>query len=183
LANVVQEQNLTPEEVAKMNSDHEQLSRNLDELRQRISDTHQHVMNLEIAVTKKTESTDDIVDKYMSLLTSLELYPTLPPPRQDVSLALELHPAVSAPQDLLQGADLRRTVKPTLSAIAEGKRIERADLESERIKVENELDQVIQECENVDEEIMELEKKGTSVNDQAEDFRDVSPQVAVVSAV
>lgn len=174
LTNIVREQNLTPEEVAKMNSDHEQLSKNLEELRQRIADTHRHVMNLEVSVSNKTSATEEVLEKYTSLLVSLELYPTLPPPRQNINLALELNPAASAPQDLLQGADIRKVIKPTLSATAEDKRVERADLESERIKVEDELDQVVQECENLEEEIMELEKKVVGVNDQAEELRDVS---------
>ncbi|KXN82503.1 putative kinetochore protein NDC80 [Leucoagaricus sp. SymC.cos] len=182
LTNVVREQNLTPEEVAKMNSDHEQLSKNLDELRQRIADTHRHVMNLEVSVSNKTGTTEDALEKYTNLLVSLELYPTLAPPREDVNLVLELNPAASVPQDLLQGADIRKLVKPTLSAIAEDKRVERADLESERIKVEDELDQVSQECENLEEENMEVEKKVMSVNDQAEDLRDAAQRDALVAA-
>jgi kinetochore protein NDC80 len=173
LNNVVREQNLSPQEVVKMNTDHEQLSKNLDELRQRIADTHRHLMGLEVSASNKTSTTEDALEKYTNSLVSLELYPTLPPPRQNISLALELNPAASTPQDLLQGADIRRTVKPTLSAIAEDQRAERANLESERIKFDNELDQVIQECENVEEEIMELEKKVMSLNDQADDLRDV----------
>lgn len=157
-----------------MNSDHELLSKNLEELRQRLADTHRNRMNLEVSVANKIATAEDALEKYVHLLESLELYPTLPPPRQNVNLALELNPAASAPQELLQGADVRRFIKPTLSAIAEDKRVERANLESERIRVEDELDQIIQECENLEEEIMELEKKVMGVNDQAEELRDVS---------
>lgn len=164
-----------------MNSDHEQLSKNLDEFRQRIADTHSHLMQLEISVAKKTSTTEDTLLRYTDLLVSLELDPTLPPPRQNINLALELNSAASTPQDLLQGADIRKTVKPTLSAIAEGKRVERSNLENERIKFEDELDQVIQDCENFEQEIMELEKKVMNVNDQAEDLRDVSCPLAVNS--
>lgn len=181
LTNVVREQNLTPEEVSKMNSDHEQLSKNLDELRQRVADAHRHVMNLEVSVSNKTSSTEDALEKYTNMLVSLELYPTLPPPQQNINLALELNPAASAHQELLQGADLRKTVKPTLSAIAEAKRLERADAESEKIKVEDELDQVIQECENLEEEILELEKKVMSQSEQADDIRDAAQRDAVVA--
>jgi len=168
----VREQNLTPEEVAKMNNDHEQLSKNLDELRQRMADTHRHVMNLEVSVSNKLSSAEDALEKYIHLLVSLELYPTPPPPLDNVNLALELNPAASTPQDLLQGADLRKTVRPILSSIADARRAERADSENEKIKVEAELDKIIQECENLEEEILELEKRANSVSYQADEIRD-----------
>ncbi|KAF9451194.1 hypothetical protein P691DRAFT_808373 [Macrolepiota fuliginosa MF-IS2] len=182
LMNIVREQNLTPEEVAKMNSDHEQLSKNIEELRTRKKDTHRHVMKLEVDVSKQTSVTEEILEKFTHLLVSLELHPTLPPPRQNVDLSLELNPAASAPQDLLQGADIRKVIKPTLSAIAEDRRVERADLESERIKVEDELDQIVHECENIEEEIVELEKKVWGVSEQAEELRDAAQQDASLAA-
>lgn len=181
LTNVVREQNLTPEEVAKMNSDHEQLSKNLDELRQRMADTHRHVMNLEVNISNKTSSAEDALEKYTHILVSLELYPTPPAPLDNANLALELNPAASAPQDLLQGADLRKTVRPILSSIADARRAERAHSENEKIKVEAELDRIIQECENLEEEILELEKRANSVSYQADDIRDAAQRDAVVA--
>lgn len=163
---------MTPEEVAKMNSDHEQLSKNLDELRQRMADTHRHVMNLEVNISNKTSSAEDALEKYTHILVSLELYPTPPAPLDNANLALELNPAAPAPQDLLQGADLRKTVRPILSSIADARRAERAHSENEKIKVEAELDRIIQECENLEEEILELEKRANSVSYQADDIRD-----------
>lgn len=158
-----------------MNSDHEQLSKSLAELRQRLTDTHRHVMNLEVSVSKQTENTEEAIEKYSNLLVSLELHPTLPPPRQNLDLSLELNPAAAITQDLLSGPDIRKVIKPTLNAIAEDKRLERADLESERIKIENEFDQVIQESENLEQDIMEVEKKVHGINLQAEEIRIVSP--------
>ena len=163
-----------------MNNDHEQLSKNLDELRQRMADTHRHVMNLEVSVSNKTSSAEDALEKYIHLLVSLELYPTPPPPLDHANLALELNPAASTPQDLLQGADLRKTVRPILSSIADAKRAERADSENEKIKVEAELDKIIQECENLEEEILELEKRANSVSYQADEMRDVRCLLVVV---
>ncbi|XP_006458435.1 hypothetical protein AGABI2DRAFT_216992 [Agaricus bisporus var. bisporus H97] len=182
LTSIVREQNLSPEEVAKMKSDDEQLSRTLEELRQRLADTHRNRMNLEVSAANKTATAEDALEKYTRLLESLELYPTPPPPRQNVNLALELNPAASVPQDLLQGADIRKVIKPTLGTIAEDKRVERADLESDKIRVEDELDQIMQDCENLEEEIMTMEKKVMGLNDQAEELRDVAQRDAFVAA-
>lgn len=179
LTSIVREQNLSPEEVANMKSDDEQLSRTLEELRQRLADTHRNRMNLEVSAANKTATAEDALEKYTRLLESLELYPTPPPPRQNVNLALELNPAASVPQDLLQGADIRKVIKPTLGTIAEDKRVERADLESDKIRVEDELDQIMQDCENLEEEIMTMEKKVMGLNDQAEELRDVNQPLVI----
>lgn len=61
-----------------------------------------------------------------------------------------------------------------LNAVAELKRTERAEVESERIKVDNDLDQLTLECENIHEEVREVEKKVVVLNEQADELRDVS---------
>ena len=156
-----------------MNTDHETLSRNLEDLRQKVAETHRAVLSLEVTVTNRAAAAEEALDGYTNLLSTLELFPPLPPPWQDIDLTLELNPAASNPQHLLIGADIRKLIKPTLNAIAESKRSERANLETERIRLDNELDQLTLECENVDEEITEIEKKVTNLNGQADDLRDV----------
>jgi len=163
-----------------MNDDHEMLSRNLKDLKQKISEAHRAVMALEVNVTHRAEATEEALDAYTHLLSSLELFPPLPPPLENVDLTLELNTAASNPQLLLSGADIRKVIKPTLSAVAESKRSERASLESESIKVENELDQLTLECENIDEETGEVEKKVAALNEQADDLRDVSVSLTEV---
>jgi kinetochore protein NDC80 len=156
-----------------MNTDHETLSQNLKDLKQKIAETHRNVMSLEVNVTNRAGAAEEAIDIYTNLLTSLELFPPLPPPLQDVDLTLDLNTGSSNPQNLLTGADIRRVIKPTLNTVAESKRSERASVESERIKFDNELDQLTLECENIDEEIGEVEKKVVGLNDQADDLRDV----------
>jgi kinetochore protein NDC80 len=157
-----------------MNTDHESLSRNLEDLKHKIAETHKSVMSLEVTVTNRAAAAEEALDSYNNLLSSLGLFPPLPPPWDGVDLTLELNTAASNPQHLLTGADIRKVIKPTLSSIAESKRTERAIVESERIKVDNELDQLTLDCENVDEEIGETEKKVGGLNEQADDLRDVS---------
>jgi len=173
LSEIVKTQNLSPEEVIQMNTDHETLTRNLEDLKQKISETHKMVMSLEVSVTNRAAAAEEALDAYTSLLSSVGLFPPLPPPLQDIDLTLELNTAASNPAALLSGADIRKVIKPLLSREAEGKRAERAEVESERIRVDNELDQLTLECENIDEEIMQLEKKVVALNEQADDLRDV----------
>jgi kinetochore protein NDC80 len=183
LIEVVKTQNLTPEEVIRMNTDHESLSRNLEDLKHKISETHKAVMSLEVTVTNRAAAAEEALDLYTNLLSSLGLFPPLPPPLAGIDLTLELNTAASNPQNLLSGADIRKVIKPTLSGIAESKRTERATLESERIKVDNELDQLTLDCENVEEEIGETEKKVGGLNEQADDLRDVRLRLSICSVV
>jgi kinetochore protein NDC80 len=171
---VVKVQNLTPEEVIRMNTDHETLARNLEDLKYKISEARKTVMSLEVITTNRGAAAEEALDLYGNLLSTVGLFPPLPPPFDNIDLRLELNTATANPQQLLLGSDIRKVVKPTLSSVAEIKRTERADIESERIKVDNELDQLTLECENVDEEVREIEKKVMSLNEQADDLRDVS---------
>ncbi|RXW15873.1 hypothetical protein EST38_g9986 [Candolleomyces aberdarensis] len=182
LQSIVKAQNLSPEEVLEMNQTHETLSRTLEDLKQKIADTHKSIMALEVSVTNRVSATEEALDLYTNLLSNLELFPPLPEPWEHIDLTLELNPAASNPQQLLIGSDIRKIVKPTLSAVAESKRTDRSNVETERIKVDNELDQLSLECENVEEDVTEIEKKVAALNDQADDLRDAAQQEAQVAS-
>lgn len=156
-----------------MNTEHEALSRDVETLKQKIAETNQLVVKLEVSLTRKVSDAEEALDMYNNLLSNLGLFPPLPPPLEGVDLTLELNSATSNPQGLLTGADIRRIIKPTLSRTAEMKRTERADVESERIKVDNELDQLTLECENMDEEVLEISNKVNGLSDQADELREV----------
>ncbi|KAG2077811.1 hypothetical protein BDR04DRAFT_1064629 [Suillus decipiens] len=181
LTEVVKVQNLTPEEVIRMNTDHEALVRNLEDLKYKISEARKTVMSLEVITTNRGAAAEEALDLYGNLLSAVGLFPPLPPPFDNIDLKLELNTATANPQQLLLGSDIRKVIKPTLNSVAEIKRTERADIESERIKVDNELDQLTLECENVDEEVREIEKKVMSLNEQADDLRDAAQQESMVS--
>ena len=80
LAVVVREQNLTPEEVAQMTTEQETLSRALDELRRKSTETTNQVRSLEVALAKRSENVEQAVDEYMELLQQLALFPSVPEP-------------------------------------------------------------------------------------------------------
>lgn len=182
LGETVKSQNLSPEEVIRMNTDRETLTRNLEDLKQKIAETHKAVLSLEINVTNRAAAVEEALDTYTNLLSGLGLYPTPPEPWQDIDLSLELNTASSNPQQLLFGLDIRKVIRPTLGSVAEAKRLERAAFENESVKVNNELDQFTTECKNLDYELCELEKKATNLNEQADDLRDAAQQEAQVSS-
>ncbi|RPD65917.1 hypothetical protein L226DRAFT_183236 [Lentinus tigrinus ALCF2SS1-7] len=181
LMDIVKVQNLSPEEVLRMNTDHENLSRELESLKHKIAETSQVVVRLEVSLTRKVSDAEEALDQYTSLLSTLELFPPLPPPLEDVDLTIDLHSAAANPQGLLTGADIRKVVKPTLNRIAEMKMTARADVESDRIKVDDELDQLTLECETIEEEVLEVMGKTNALNDQADELREAAQQEALVS--
>lgn len=157
-----------------MNTEHEQLSRNLEDLKVKNADSQKSMLSLEVAVANRGAAAEEAVDAYTRLLSNLGLFPPLPPPLQDIDLKAELNTASSQPEYLLKGPDARHIIKPTLNALIESKRGERAAVESERIKVDHELDQLISECENLEDEINEMEKKVMVLNERADDLREAS---------
>ncbi|OJT08860.1 hypothetical protein TRAPUB_211 [Trametes pubescens] len=181
LADIVKVQNLSPEEVLRMNSEHESLSRELESLKHKIAETSQVVVRLEVSLTRKVSDAEEALDQYTSLLSTLGLFPPLAPPLEDVDLTIDLHSAASNPQGLLSGADIRKVVKPTLSRITEMKRTAHAEIESERIRVDDELDQLTLECETIEEEALEVMNKTNALNDQADELREAAQQEGLVS--
>ncbi|KAG7093794.1 hypothetical protein E1B28_007439 [Marasmius oreades] len=176
LQKIVQEQNLSPEEVHRMNSDHEVLQRNLDDLRQKKADIHRTVMKLEVTLTHSTSKAEECLDQYTNLLSKLDLFPPLSPPHEHVDLTMELNTAAQDTRQLLIGPDIKKVVKPVLNNVAEAKRRERANLDTERIKLDNDLDRMIMELEILENEINQEESKVKSVNDEAESLHASSQQ-------
>lgn len=174
LTDIVKAQNLTPEEVVRMNTEYDSLSRDLENLRSKISEANRTVLKLEVSMTKRVADAEEAVDTYTNMLSTLNLFPPLPSPLEGVDLTLQLNTAVSNPQEMLYGSGIREVNKPSLNIIAELKRTERADIESERIKVDNELDQLTTECENMEQDILEVVNKVNALNDQADELREVN---------
>ncbi|KAL5529070.1 hypothetical protein ACEPAG_5044 [Sanghuangporus baumii] len=187
LAVVVREQNLTPEEVAHMNSEQETLTRILEELRRKNADISNNMRSLEVALAKRSENVEQAVDEYTDFLDRLGLFPTAPPPLPPTDLRLEVNFASSNPKELLRrsmngkGADLRNDIKPALDTIAEYLRQEHQRLENEVITVEQELDEVGVETDKVEEEIFETERKTNTIQDEAEAIRVATQQEALMT--
>ncbi|KAF9050715.1 hypothetical protein BDZ89DRAFT_1088792 [Hymenopellis radicata] len=182
LNHIVKTQNLTPEEVIRMTTDHDNLQRSLEDLAKKIAETQRIVMNLEVNVTNRAAATEEAIETYMSMLSSLGLFAPMPPPFQDIDFTLELNTAAANPQQLISGADIKSVIKPNLNLVAETKRMERADVENERLRVDHEFDQLMTECENIDLDTTEVMKKVAALNQQSDDLRDAAQQEALVAS-
>lgn len=156
-----------------MTTEHEQLTRSLEDLKYRIAESHNNIMTLEVQVENRSAAAEEALDAYTSLISSLGLFPPLPSPFQNVDLTLELNTAASHPSHILTGSDIQRVIKPTLSEISQSRRGEKDNVETERIQLDNELEILVSECENLEEEINELDKKVGALNEQADDLREV----------
>jgi kinetochore protein NDC80 len=172
LEKIVTEQNLSADEVIRIRTDYDKLSRHENDFRERLSEQTKEVLSLEVKVANASESADHTVDQYNNLLQSLNLHP--PPPQwQDTVLVMDLNLAASDPQDLLSSRDIQSEILPTLKRIADARRADHAALQKEHISIDNALDQLIGEYENLEEEVLNEERQHKALNDQAEELRDV----------
>ncbi|KIP04758.1 hypothetical protein PHLGIDRAFT_120415 [Phlebiopsis gigantea 11061_1 CR5-6] len=181
LASIVKVQNLSPEEVLRMNTEHDTLSQDLKNLKSKVAESTKTINKLEVSLGKKTADAEEALDTYNGLLTTLGLFPPLPPPLEGVSLALRMNSAASDPRQLLSGPDIAEVAKPSLVVIAEQKRKQRAEVEHEKIAVDNDLDQLVTACENMEEEVLDIMKKANALNDQAEELRDIIQREVLAS--
>ncbi|KAJ3556638.1 hypothetical protein NM688_g1916 [Phlebia brevispora] len=182
LEDIVKVQNLSPDEVLRMNTEHESLTRDLEALKNKLTDTSKLIAKLEVSLDKKLRDAEEALDAYTNLLTSMNLFPPLPPPLDGVDFRLGVNNASANASELLIGADVREVVKPKLGVVAELKRMEKAEVESETIKIDHELDQLLLTCENLEEEILEISKKVEALNEQADELREVAQREAATSS-
>lgn len=173
LFEIVKTQNISQDEVVRMNTEHDQLTQSIDELRAKIAETQKDVHSLEVAVANHGAAAEEAVDTYTSLLSGLGLFPPLPQPFQDIDLRMVLNTAASQPENLLKGLDIRHVIRPTLNDILEAKRDDRRAVNNKRIQMDHEFDELISECEKLEDEINETEKTVMVLDEQAEDLREV----------
>ena len=166
LTEIVRAQNLSPEEVMRMNTEHETLARSIEDLKVKVTETNKLVMSLEVSLTNHVEAVEEVIDQYNNLLTSLG-----PPDGED--LTIELNMASSDPQQLLKGPDLRKVVRPTLSKWAEAYRMEIDVAKREKIAVDDQHDHLVNECDDLIQEIEADTAKVHALTEQAEEIREV----------
>lgn len=168
LSDVVKAQNLTPEEVARMNTEHETLSRSVEDLNVKVTETNKQVMSLEVSLTNRVATAEEVMDQYNTLLSS----PGLIPPNEE-DLTIELNMATSDLQQLVRGPDMRKVVRPTLSKWAETYRMEIDAAKREKIVVDDDHDHVVNECDDLIQEIETEASKVHALTEQAEEMREV----------
>ena len=101
-------------------------------------------------------------------LSPHRLYSPLPPALQAIDLRVEPNTASSQPETYSKGVDVHHIIKPKLNALIQSKQSEQDVVETKWIKLDHELDQLISECENLEDEINEL--KVMVLNEQVDDL-------------
>jgi kinetochore protein NDC80 len=173
LSGIVNVQNLTPEEVMRMNTEHETLVRNIEDLKVKVTDTNKLVMSLEVSLTNRVGTVEEVIDQYNTLLSS----PGLTPPDEE-DLMIELNIANSDLQQLIRGPDMRKVVRPTLSKWAEMYRMEIDAAKREKIAVDDQHDHVVNDCDDLIQEIGTEAAKVHALTEQAEEIREVMFQAS-----
>ena len=177
LSHTVREQNLSPQEVTRMNSEHDNLHRTLGELRRKVAESQQSYHNLEVALANRTADMEKAIDEYMGYLWRLELHPQPPPPVAHITFELAFDVAKDDPKQLISGEDLKATIAPALMELANERRKQRGDAEDQAIQVDFTLDRLITECENLEETINNVEVRTNVLLEQADALRKVNSRV------
>ncbi|RXK42235.1 hypothetical protein M231_00593 [Tremella mesenterica] len=174
----VSAQNLSPEEVTRMNDSRESLNRQLEDLRTRISTVMTEAYNHEMQVTRAMDRFEQLLSDYivqaqqiglMRPIDSLGL-PSAVPTNVDFNLDVDLRL-----EDLAEiqtaARRMRMEIRPSLYALSESVRKESEQLAHGQIALEDNYDRLAQEVERQREEAKTLEMRLKLVNDQADEAK------------
>lgn len=173
-------QNLSPDEVQRMNHERESLTRNLDELRVKIAEANQMAYDQELQVTKSMDRFESLVTEYNALAQQIGTMPAdgtsaVGPDGVDYNVDLDL-----GVEDLSiltnDGKRLQEKIKPALQAFGEKFLSEATELGVQKIAMDNELDKKIQEVEGMKDEAAVRQAKLSVLSEKAEEARLVSLQ-------
>lgn len=181
LSFTVKEQNLSPQEVARMNTEHDNLHRALGELKRKVAETQQSYHNSEVALANRTADVEKAVDEYMGYLWRLELHPQPPSPFETIRFDINFDAAKEDPKQMILGEDLKGTIAPILTQLAHGKRKQRGDAEDEVIQVDFTTEKILVECENLEETINNIEVRTNVLMEQADALRKATQDDAFIS--
>lgn len=172
-------QNLSPDEVNRMNHEREALSRNLDELRIKIGEAHTFACEQEMAVTKSMDRFDQLLQDYTALGHQIGTMSTgvedLQPEFQAVEFAFELELGAESLNDIRdQGHAQVQVIRPALQSYCEHFRRQVRQLQDDAIALDDENDRVAQDVERQREDVLRREMRFKLVHDQAEEAKVVS---------
>jgi kinetochore protein NDC80 len=176
----VAEQNLSPDEVQRMNHERESLKRNLDDLRTKVAEVSQQSYNQELMVTKMIDLFEQLLSEYTSLGHQIGIIQpladgetSLGPDGVDYNIQIDM-----GTEDILHvqtsGQRMSEVIKPALQAYSESFRRQVSELANEQISLEDDLDKVGQRVDGLRADCDNLEVKLKLASDQAELARRVS---------
>ncbi|WVW78773.1 hypothetical protein I302_100735 [Kwoniella bestiolae CBS 10118] len=173
IESAVAAQNLTPDEVTRMNHERESLNRGLDDLRTKIAEASQMSYDQEMMVTKSMDRFETLLADYTALCHQIGLLSR----SSDFASADNLDPDYKIEIDLgiedldelrTFGSRMRITIWQGLQNLRERYRQELLDLSNIKISLEDHCDRLGQQVESQLEEVGTLEVKLKMVHEQAE---------------
>ncbi|KIJ44151.1 hypothetical protein M422DRAFT_208441 [Sphaerobolus stellatus SS14] len=171
LARKVKEQNLSPQEVTRMNTEHDTLQRTLIEMRRKVAETQHAYHNLEVALANRLSDVEHAVDDYMKLVWRLDPHQQDPAVTSNIDFTLTLDVAKDDPKKLVIGEDIRRTITPALIALTTSKREDRTKADNEFDRIEFSMERLTTECENLEQETNNVEARTNVLVEQADALR------------
>lgn len=171
-------QNLTPDEVQRMNHERDSLSRSLEDLRNKISEASQFAYDQEMVVTKSMDRFEGLLTDYNSLAHQIGLLDSsldAPSLAADVNYNLDVDLGAEELEEVKAvGVRMRSIIWQALQTCRETFRQETLGLGNGTIALEDEFDKLGQSVERQKEEVGNLEVRLKIVHNQAEDAQSVS---------
>ncbi|ODO03107.1 hypothetical protein I350_05952 [Cryptococcus amylolentus CBS 6273] len=173
----VNAQNLSPDEVSRMNHERDTLSRNLDELRNKIAEASQVAYDQEMMVTRSMDRFEALLADYNALAHQLGLMsapsesPSTFTGAADFVIDLDLG-AEELEEIKAAGLNMRSSLWQALQTCREMYRQVALEVGNSAIVLEDEYDKLGQGVERQKEEVGNLEVRLKIVHQQADDAHD-----------
>jgi len=165
----VAEQNLTPDEVARMNSERSTLSESIRELTAELHKKTRELGEQEIAVTRRMDDIDSLVNKYTHGKAVIGLNASSVQQQYDIDFNVDVNMASS---DLtavnVVGQRIKESIRPGLQAFGEQLRTEWRQQSNQKIEWDDKLDRLNSELEQRRHHVQTLEHKLASLESAAE---------------
>lgn len=168
LAEDVKRQNISPEEVSRMFRERETLLKQFDDLSAKELELQNQAHSLSVSIFREADSVELLVEEITNKLDKLKLHPKPPAPFAPGDFHFTFNRATDDLDAIITGADISPNGKmvKNLSSYAEKMRRERADLASQAVRLENELDVATTE---LDELRKVVDEKRTVVKNMLEE--------------
>ena len=171
----VSAQNMSPDEVQRMNFERETLTRTLEDMRVKTVEASQFSYDQELQVTKSMDRFEQLYADYTTLAHQIGI---IKPGSRDSSGAVNFTIDVElGGEDMTEvqreARRLREQLRPELQAFGERFRKEELDLANQGIELEDLHDRLVQEVEKQKQQVELLELRVKGHNDSAEEARKV----------
>lgn len=174
----VDAQQISPADVDRMTSEREQLSKSLDAVNAKIEAVSNTAWEREIAVQKKLDAVERILQDYHSLGYRLGLIPRTAPNAKGINFELEINPGAPRPENMLS-VDLRGVIRPALITLRRETTEQVHERQDEALSLQETLDKLE---ESVVDRKDELEGNEGRVNSLVEQYNEVKEAMSLEAA-